>query len=47
MLPLDNLLTSNWSLHTPRAEPNSVAVGTTGEGVLSYVPQLFVVKPGI
>jgi len=25
-------LTNNWSLHTPRAEPNSIAVGTTGEG---------------
>jgi hypothetical protein len=38
-------LTSNWSLHTPRAEPNSVAVGTTGKGVLSYHSLLFL-SPG-
>ena len=34
---------TSFSLHTPRAEPNSVAVGTTGED--SLLPKLLILSP--
>jgi len=43
-IALSYLHTINKGLHTPRAEQNSVAVGTTGEG---FSPATALRKPGI